>query len=192
MQERKWGDVVCRGDEVQGREKQRGRRSEEQQLSRKEHDSYQDVKKRRRWWTREEGSVTSISRVVSLIPFWESLPYELKWDLRVETACLHLAIAGMNSSRKNVVLCLQKWLYTLKAGQTHIIPLYQYIFVLFRVSSIQKPGLDDRWKRGGRGIRFFPWCSAKKLHRNWHRNVVRFVGFYWSGFRTWHWKYCAS
>lgn len=54
---------------MQGREKQRGRRSEEQQLSRKEHDSYQDVKQRRRWWTREEGSVTSISRVVSLIPF---------------------------------------------------------------------------------------------------------------------------
>lgn len=54
---------------MQGREKQRGRRSEEQQLSRKEHDSYQDVKQRRRWWTREEGSVMSISRVVSLIPF---------------------------------------------------------------------------------------------------------------------------
>lgn len=76
-------------------------------------------------------------------------------------ACLHFAISGTNIAppfqflQKCRFLCLGKWLYTLKAGQKHSISLYQYISVLFRVSGIQKPGLDDRWKRGGWGIRFF-------------------------------------
>lgn len=127
------------------------------ELRRKEHASYQDVMRRR---VRRGGQCDLYQQCVSLL--WEPLLSELKQDLQLETTCLHLAIPGMNIApfsvperKKKCGFMSGKVIAYFKSRQKHRIPLYQYVFVLFRVSYIQKPDLDDRWKGGGWGIRFF-------------------------------------
>lgn len=187
-----------RGDQRRREERQPGRRSEEEQSwdgKKKEHDSYQNM--RGGGGGELEGSVTSISTVFHL-PLREP-PLSGAETRPAARICLSSLIylryelsSSLFTSHKSEAFRLGMWLYTLKAGQKHRIPLYQWIFVLFRVSGIQKPGLDDRWKRGGWGIRYFPLMFSQEIAQKVTQKCrqIRWIGI--SRFRTWQWIYSAS